>query len=98
MYRGISQQASKKEEVPSRHFLRCYFFVEHVLILKIVYKGQNLINAVSNNTTPTILIYLRPPSKIKYNDNKTRPNIILTILSTVPTFAFKVLNSFQLSF
>lgn len=51
-------------------------------------------NAVSNKTIPTRLIYFSPPSKIKYNDNKTRPNKILTILSADPTFAFKVLTPF----
>lgn len=90
----ILEYSRQKKKHLSRYFLRHHFFVEQVFTPNIVYKGQNLMKAVSNNTTPTILIYLSPPSITKYNDIKMRPKIILTILSVVPTFAFILHNSF----
>lgn len=54
-------------------------------------------NAVSKRTIPTKPMYFQPPSKMKNKDSTIRPNTILTIRSVVPTFAFKVNNSFIFS-
>lgn len=54
--------------------------------------------AVSNNTTPSKLIYFIPPSRMKYKDNNARPSTILMIRSYFPTFDFNVNHSFPFYF
>lgn len=69
------------------YFPSCYFCAGQVLIPKMVYSPQKLINAVAMGSIPS-----KPHQLLKYNPAAAMaiPKTIRTILSVLPTFFFIV--------